>query len=204
MGYETESLVLGYYPFIRFSPMQYLAMLDVHGRWVFDDLMLRLRDPSKVSPAWAICFCGAAETMPRETITESRRIYPLITKTASFKDRRTHFRRFQSAFFEIWERVKKGELGLDQRATAVVLQDYERWSEMLKSTKRSALPISEEFFPKSRQARSDFWAGYKGQKQIKTVEVVRRESSEAEAKTVSYRGWRNPNPGQPLHTKRSV
>jgi hypothetical protein len=204
MGYESESLVMGYYPFIRFSPMQYLALLDVHGRWVFDDLMLRLRDPGKVSPAWAICFCGAAATMPREMITESRRIYPLITKTDSFKDRRTHFRRFQSAFFDIWERVKNGDLNLDDKVMAMVMRDYERWSEMLKSTKRSALPISEEFFPKSGQPRNDFWAGYKGQKQVQAVEVVRREKREQETKPMAYRGWRNPNPGQPLHVRRSV
>ena len=57
--FTFEAKALGYYPFIRFSPIEYLTMINLYGDFPFNEVFPRLRDPLKLYPGWAAGLMGA-------------------------------------------------------------------------------------------------------------------------------------------------
>jgi hypothetical protein len=202
--FTIEARALGYHPFVRFSPLQYLALRELHGDWVFDDLLPRLDDPSLVYPQWAISFCAVAAGMSREELAAPANIYSLVTQAPSFKSRDEHMRSFQRAFKSIWRKVKAGTLDLSETGQSIARADYERWRALLaaghnwgyekraKSSRNSVKPKLPVQKKKNRAA------------QDRTLVVIRNHGSQPPPKPASRNVWRNPRPGEPLVVRRHI
>ncbi|MDQ3235780.1 MAG: hypothetical protein M3Q07_28565 [Pseudobdellovibrionaceae bacterium] len=203
MSYEAQSLTLGYHPFVQLSPLEYLTFLEIHGRWVFDDLLSRLRDPCRIHREWAICFCGAAAEMPREMLESSTDIHALVTSSETFKDRKRHLRAFQRVFFcRVWKRVKAGTLPLEGEATDVVRQDYERWlayfarrESEVREKRRKPSQISKKAAAPKKENEP-----HKAPAPV----VIRSRSPEPKSTPAARNVWRNPRSCEPLSVKRRI
>lgn len=105
--YSQEAKALGYLPFVRLSPMDVLTLREIHGRWVFDELLILLRDPKRIHRDWAIAFCHAAAKIPRDQLRNPETLYRLVTRHPAFRDRRSALREFQRVYFgKIWKKAK--------------------------------------------------------------------------------------------------
>jgi hypothetical protein len=204
--FTADASALGYFPFIRFSPLEYLSLREIHGDWVFKDLLLRLDDPARIYPRWAISFCAVAATISREALIASSNIYSLVTEAPAFKSRREHLRSFQRTFFgSVWQKVKAGTLDLPVAGQSIVREDYERWRALLaagqnevhekraKSSRNSVKPKPAVQKKKNRPA------------QDRTLVVIRSQGgSQSPPKPASRNVWRNPRPGEPLDVRRRI
>ncbi len=125
--YTQEAKAMGYLPFVRLSPMDVLTLREIHGRWVFDELLILLRDPKRIHREWAIAFCHAAAKIPREQLRNPETLYRQVTRHPAFRDRRSALREFQRVYFgRTWQKAKdpsaKFSTDFERRA---VRADYE-------------------------------------------------------------------------------
>ncbi|MDQ3232248.1 MAG: hypothetical protein M3Q07_10540 [Pseudobdellovibrionaceae bacterium] len=199
--FTAEARLLEYFPFVRLSPLEYLTLRELHGDWIFKNLLLRLKDPTSMSSLWAISFCAVATTFPREEL-ESSDFYAKVTSVPAFKCRREHLRAFKQVFFgSIWKKVKAGNLDLPGWGQSIARQDYERWRALLADRQLKVLekrakpsPNSEKSSPKKVNRRDSAPAPV----------VIRNSATQPKSKPAARNVWRNPTPCEPLRVKRRI
>ncbi|HYX32652.1 MAG TPA: hypothetical protein VE954_06030 [Oligoflexus sp.] len=131
--FTAEARSLGYFPFIRFSPLEYLTFKELYGEWIFD-LFKRLKDPGRLHPEWAIIFAAAAVQLSRDEVLKASDVHALVTGSEEFMNRRRHIREFNDMFFErVWPKMKEGALDVREPDRSIYLADFERWREKLKA-----------------------------------------------------------------------
>ncbi|HYX39663.1 MAG TPA: hypothetical protein VE954_41730 [Oligoflexus sp.] len=166
--FTEESKALGYYPFIRFSPLEWLTLKELYGDWAFQ-LFSRLKDPARLHPDWAVSFAGAAASLPSEEVLEAESIHVLVTGAKVYRYRKDHINRFNRCFFDVvWQRMKEGALDIDEPHRSLYLADFERWRVHLKAcseAQRVAAEKAAEALKLKAQRRAEHLA----------VEAVARE-----------------------------
>ncbi|HYX36405.1 MAG TPA: hypothetical protein VE954_25140 [Oligoflexus sp.] len=131
--FTAEARSLGYFPFIQFSPLEYLTFKELYGEWIFD-LFKRLKDPGRLHPEWAIIFAGAAVQLSRDEVLKASDIHALVTESDEFMHRRQHIQKFNDMFFEVvWPKMKQGAVDVPEPDRSIYLADFERWRERLKA-----------------------------------------------------------------------
>jgi hypothetical protein len=189
---------------VRFSPLQYLTLRELHGDWVFDDLLRRLHDPSLVYPQWAVSFCAVAAGMSREELAASTDIYALVTRSPAFKSRGEHLRSFQRVFKSIWRKVKAGTLDLSETGQSIAREDYERWRALLAAGHSWGYEKRAKFSRNSVKLRPPVQKKKNRAAQDRTLVVIRNQGSRPTPKPASRNVWRNPRPGEPLDVRRRI
>ncbi|MDQ3234983.1 MAG: hypothetical protein M3Q07_24510 [Pseudobdellovibrionaceae bacterium] len=131
--FTAEARSLCYFPFILFSPLEYLTFKELYGEWIFD-LFKRLKDPGRLHPEWAIIFAGTAVQLSRDEVLKASDVHALVTGSDEFMHRRRHIRKFNDMFFEVvWPKMKKGAVDVPEPDRSIYLADFERWRERLKA-----------------------------------------------------------------------
>ncbi len=131
--FTLEARSLRYFPFIRFSPLEYLTFRELYGEWVFD-LFKRLKDPGRLHPEWAVIFAGTAFQLARDEVLEASDLHALVTGSDEFMNRRRHIQKFNDIFFNVvWPRMKEGAVDVPEPDRFIYLVDFEQWREKLKT-----------------------------------------------------------------------
>ncbi|HYX36853.1 MAG TPA: hypothetical protein VE954_27410 [Oligoflexus sp.] len=131
-GYVREATALGYAPFVQLSPLEYLAIVELHGRWAFREVLQRLEDPTQIHRGWAVRFLGAASMLPRDELEAASDIHGLVTSSPGFRLRDKHRRAFWKAFFKVYKRMKRAHRELPELPRLIYRADLDHWSQRLK------------------------------------------------------------------------
>jgi hypothetical protein len=131
-GYAREAQALGYAPFIQLSPLEYLAIVEMHGRWALREILSRLEDPAQIHRGWAVRFLGAASILPRDELEATSDLHALVTASPGFRLRDKHRRAFWKAFFKVYKSMKRAHRELPELPRLIYRADLDRWSHRLK------------------------------------------------------------------------
>ena len=131
--FTSESIALGYHPFIRFSPLEFYAIHELYGDFAFGEIFPRLKDPGKLHPSWAARFVHAASTLPKDEIQAAVDLHAYVTSSEIFKERRILTKKFDKALHLTFSKFKDGEITAPEPALVVYLADVERWKFELKN-----------------------------------------------------------------------
>jgi hypothetical protein len=212
--FTEESKALGYYPFIRISPLEWLTFKGLYGsEWVLN-LFSRLRDPLRLHPDWAVSFAGAAAQLPADQLSAAEDVHALVTKTKKYRYRTDYLNQFNRFFFnETWPRIKSGNLDeFDEAVRGMILADFDRWrvrirdlhGKQAEKKKRRPAKVAEEKAAAEKKATDAALEKQKRQTRPRDPSparkdpVIERKPAAASAKPSSGNVWRNPNPGQPV------
>jgi hypothetical protein len=183
--FTEESKALGYYPFVRISPLEWLTFKGLYGsEWVMN-LFSRLRDPLRLHPDWAVSFAGAAAQLPADQLSAAEDVYALVTKTKKYRYRTDYLNQFNRFFFnETWPRIKSGNLDeFDEAVRGMILADFERWRVRLKARGDEIRDLHRKQAEKKKR-RLEQEAAEKAARERKAAEAAKaaEEKAAAEAK----------------------
>ncbi|WP_141735926.1 hypothetical protein [Oligoflexus tunisiensis] len=137
-GFVREAQALGYAPFIQLSPLEYMAILEIHGKWAFREILPRLSDPAQIHRGWAVRFLGAAAMLSQEELAAASDLHAFVISSPGLLLRDKHRRSFWKAFFKVYKRMKRAHRNLPELLCVIYRADLDRWSHLLKERQRAS------------------------------------------------------------------
>jgi len=140
--YSFQATVLGYHPFIKFSPLEYLTLLEIHGAWAFEQILARLNNPEDMRRPWAVRILGTADRLPRKELLEAENLYEFVTSSEPWRHNDEYKRNFWAVFFRVYKHIKSAHRMMPPDLRKAYKEDLVRWKRRLmeQNEKRKATP----------------------------------------------------------------
>lgn len=130
--YSFQATVLGYHPFIRISPLEYLTIVEMHDASVFERILSRIENHPDISRRSAVQILGTADRLPHEEVSKAPNLLEFLASSEPWRRANEYKRHFWGTFYRVYKRMKEDHKTMPPPFRSAYKEDLNRWRRHLK------------------------------------------------------------------------